>query len=118
MPNILTTIPQSKFAAWPECEAALKRATGESKWHFWLINTPRMPAKLILDHVCFIIHSGQVRGYLHIIEIAPCRSWDHHNDAITRGRKGFSIVMANFRPVANGEEAKGFQGWRYTQMQP
>lgn len=117
--NILTTIPRSKFRTWADCRRSLQRCTGEPNaegecW-YWRINTHRKPQKDLTGAVCFLVYAGRVRGYLHLIDIAPKGDWDWNN--AEEKRAAYEIVMAVFRPF-DGPEMTGFQGWRYTQLRP
>lgn len=114
MNNIVTTIPKSKFKTWEVCERTCRMCNGEPRedgdtW-WWLINTQRIPAKDIVGSVCFMIYDGMIRGYFDIVDINPAKEW--HDD-----RTGYSIIMANWHPY-EGPEMKGFQGWRYSALQP
>ena len=122
MNNIVTTIPKSKFNTWKACERVCHKCDGETirdedgAW-FWLINTQRIPKKPIVGSVCWMIYDGRVRGYFDIVDIDKAENWHHHNDPEERQRTGFSIIMANWHPF-EGPEMNGFQGWRYSALQP
>lgn len=121
MAHLLTTIPRAKFPNWATAERTCQWCDGvtdrgDGAW-YWLVNTANLPKQDLKDKVCFMVFDGRVRGYFDIIETDESENWrDKHGIGKPRNTK--CIVMANWHPISNGPEVRGFQGWRYTHLNP
>lgn len=127
MKNLLITIPKSRFKTWELAERILKRCDGETDWNevdwegtnqgkewLWFIRTSHLPK----DSVCYMLYDGIVRGYFHVIEKAESKKWVDLGYLLEDKPSPFVIVLAHWHPVNTGVQMIGFQGWRYTALQP
>ena len=118
MKNLITTIPKSRFNSWAECEAELVASDGENG-SFWTVAATCLPSAPSDDSaypigaLMFIVFDGAVRGYLHCIDVDLAKRWPFHDG----GKAQYCFVLANWRPIAS-VPLTGFQGWRYTALQP
>lgn len=118
MKNLITTIPKSRFASWEECELELAVCDGEDG-DFWTVaatNLPNAPADSSaypIGALMFIVFDGAVRGYLHCVDVDLAKRWPFHDG----GKAPYCFVLANWQPTKN-VPYPGFQGWRYTALQP
>ena len=123
MKNLLSTIPKNKFENWAHaervcqmCDGTTERGPSRSPW-FWLINTMNLPKHLREGAVCFMIFDGVVRGYFDIVDTDKTENWrDKH--VIGKARETSSLILANWHPISEALHQRGFQGWRYTDLQP
>jgi len=123
MKNILTTIPKGKFSSWEHAERICRKCDGTTEWDgpesewFWLINTMNLPKFLSEDGVCFMVYDGLVRGYFNVIDTDLSKNWGRHCETLPE-RETKCIIMANWHPLDEPISQRGFQGWRYTDLQP
>lgn len=120
MKNIIATIPKGRFKTWELAERVCKQCDGETerdgKVWFWTIYLTRMPKSQLIGSVCYMIFDGLIRGYFHIVDIDDPEGWEFHSG---KGQtSGKVLVMANWVSVHGLPEMTGFQGWRYTALQP
>lgn len=117
MKNLLTTIPQrGDFRHWVNVEQILQGCDSEED--FWTFSCRHFPKESGPGALCFIIHSGFVRGYLTVLEFSEdpvYRSGENQQEAdLIEGKKVKLAVWRAVAPIAQ----TGFQGWRYTELQP
>ena len=115
--NILSTIPKSRYNSWLECFYDLNESDGSDEGGFWLINVQALPTKTKVGDFCYMIYDGYIRGYFSIVDMKwteDCRSFHR----IGKKRNTYSLVMCNWHSLTLPMEAKGFQGYRYTQLSP
>ncbi|WP_041257985.1 hypothetical protein [Fibrella aestuarina] len=133
MINLITTIPASNFKTWELAERVLRRCDGTTDWDevdregtnqgkewLWFIRCHRLPKKPLTDSVCFMIYSGRVRGYFHIVSSGRAQEWVDKGYLLEDKPSGYVVVMANWVAIPESEQTEysGFQGWRYTEKQP
>ncbi len=114
MRHVLFTLPKSKFPTWPHALEYL-RNLGGNRYH--LINSLHLPEQA--DRVCcFLVYNGLVRGYLQVVATGPTEDFRHLH-RIGKPRKTQSLVLTAWRPYEGPVvQIQGFQGWRYTDLQP
>lgn len=117
MKNLLTTIPQKQdLRRWPDVEKILQSCNSEQD--FWSFNCRYYPKESGPGGLCFMIHSGYIRGYFTILEFSEEDVLRHGADqlsaAIITGKKVILAVWRSIPPIAH----TGFQGWRYTDLRP
>lgn len=127
MTHIVSTIPKSKFIDWAFAERICRMCDGttlhahgleEPQEWFWLINVAALPSKIVPgESVCFMVFDGLIRGYFDIITTDESKNWASRHDASLVYRNTKCIVMANWHPYQN-LAMQGFQGYRYTDLQP
>lgn len=116
MLNLLTTIPQrGALRHWPDVEKILQAC--DSEHDFWTFNCRHFPKRSGPGALCFIVHSGRIRGYLTVLEFTDEDVWrcgeDQQEAELTEGNKVKLAVWRPIRPIPH----QGFQGWRYTHLQ-
>lgn len=116
-----------------------ERIEYDAKPWFWMVTVPRPPKQKLDggDSVCFMVHQGRIIGYFDIVAVGLKKDYAWVPDEImvattaddkmglksTVSAVGYSrlnehcLVLANWHPGDYGTMA-GFQGWRYTQIQP
>lgn len=116
MKNLLTTIPQrDDLRRWEEVEQILLRCDSEE--NFWSFGCRHYPKKSGPGALCFMIHSGYVRGHFTVLEFTD-------EDVVRYGEnqqepelfRGPKVKLAVWRPISPVPQT-GFQGWRYTELQ-
>lgn len=117
MKNLLTTVPQrGDFRHWENVEPLLRECDSEED--FWSFSCRAYPKQSGPGALCFIIHSGYVRGYFTVLEFTEEDIWrsgeDQEEAELISGRKVTLAVWRAITPIPH----RGFQGWRYTQLQP
>lgn len=127
MPNLIVTIPKSKFKSYAIAERVLLRCDGVTNWGadgnemMWFIRLPRLPKKPVKDCVCLMVYDGKIRGYFHILSVDPISVWEAEGyEFYDHKASQYVVAMANYVPLQPGQqiERKGFQGWRYTHLRP
>ncbi|MBT9394368.1 hypothetical protein KLP40_14450 [Hymenobacter sp. NST-14] len=117
MKNLLTTIPQrGELRHWADVEKILQGCDSEDD--FWSFSCRHYPKESGPGQLCFMIHSGFVRGYFTILDFSDedilRHGADQENPAIISGKK---VILAVWRPISPIAHT-GFQGWRYTDLKP
>lgn len=117
MKNVLTTIPQKgDLRRWANVEKILEACDSEEA--FWTFSCRHFPKESGPGALCFIIHSGYVRGYSTVLEFSEepvyRSSTNQHDEELIQGKK---VKLAVWRPIQARTQI-GFQGWRYTDLQP
>ena len=131
--NLLTTIPKSRFKTYELADRVLRRCDGITDWDevdrsgtkqgkewLWFIRTARPPRKQIDNSVCFMIYDGRVRGYFHIVSSTGAQEWIDKGYLLEDKSSTHVVVLVNYvaLPFSQQVEMTGFQGWRYTALQP
>ncbi len=115
MKNIITTIPaRDDLKHWHLVEPMLGDCTDED--NFWTFSCRYFPKGSGPGAICFIVHSGFVRGYFTILDFSAeplYRSSTKVNELDYK--EGNKIKLITFRPISP-IAMKGFQGWRYTSI--
>lgn len=122
MKNVITTIPAKRYRNWALCERILRRCQGQlpgqkKGGEYWRVNLARMPRETLTGRVCFMVFGGKVRGYFHIIDVAPQSAWVFDEPEEERPQSPYCMILGVFTPF-DGPPMEGFQGWRYTDLQP
>lgn len=119
MKNIVATIPKSRFPNWNAAKSVIERCDGETIWpgqkraQWWTIRMPHLPKENLIGSLCYMVYDGQIKGYFDIVDADDAINWAWQNK---RNQKGKVLICANWHPIPNGPEMKGFQGWRYTAL--
>ncbi|MBG8555066.1 hypothetical protein [Hymenobacter guriensis] len=117
MKNLLTTIPQrGDLRHWANVEKILQACDSEED--FWTFGCRYFPKESGPGALCFMVHSGYVRGYFTVLEFTEEDAWrcseDQQEPELYQGPK---VKLAVWRSIPTVPQ-RGFQGWRYTQLQP
>jgi hypothetical protein len=117
MKNLLTTIPQrDDLRHWSDVEPMLRECIDEE--NYWTFSCAHYPKQSGPGALCFIVHSGFVRGYFTVLEFfdeAVYRTTGKGEEV--EYKAGKKVKLATWRPLAESIAQPGFQGYRYTQLQ-
>lgn len=116
MKNLICTIPQKgDLRHWRNVEPQLATCVDEE--NFWTFSCGHFPKQSGPGALCFIVHSGFVRGYFTILEFteeAVYRTTGKGEEV--EYKAGKKVKLATWRPLAEPIEHVGFQGYWYTEL--
>lgn len=117
MKNILTTVPQRgdlKHRA--DVEKIFQGCDSEED--FWTFGCRYFPKESGPGALCFMVHSGFVRGYFTILEYSTEPVYRYGTDqTVAQEFLGNKVKLAVWRPIP-AQPKTGCQGWSYTDLQP
>jgi len=115
--NLLITIPQKgDLRHWCNVEPILEGCVDEE--NFWTFSCSHFPKQSGVGALCFIVHSGYVRGYFTILEFteeAVYRTTTNQNEV--EYKAGKKVKLVTWRRLGKPIERTGFQGYCYTDLQ-
>jgi hypothetical protein len=117
--NLITTIPaRHDLRHWHDVEPRLRECVDEES--FWTFSCTHFPKHAGPGAACFIVHSGFVRGWFTVLDFTtdPCYRTGTSDAVEAEWKEGPKVTLVTWRPLAVPLPMTGFQGWRYTDLQP
>lgn len=115
--NLLITIPQrDDLRHWQHVEPQLRECVDEE--NLWTFSCRYFPRESGPGALCFVVHSGYVRGYFTVLEFFEGAVYrTTAKDEQLEYKEGKKVKLVTLRPLSQPIEYTGFQGYKYTELQ-